>query len=629
MTFEQQTPAGFGPSVNPSTPLERNAINALRKAAAVPVEEQTIFKEERNVWLPDSWLMSRCRLALSQAGAADAALATAELLAERDVLSVPQTLYQLAAQTIDQPEVIHRIKQTLDARDSLLLDETRLPSSANDEELLLAAAARSYLNDPAAVFNYLERLDQIRGAWDRIIKDSDQRTLLAKSLGAGGRHPLTSSMIAASTPRYGEAGAFLLQGIAISLDPEVDHDRRLIDRCADTMRYASLTTMQGHRVAVAVMARAGRAEEVVKHLTTIANIQDARRESGIALRRNDQQLLRQVKRTQANADIDFQVYTLQEAVRGMPVRRITREQRAELARVLAVLGMQSDGWTASGAAATLVELGAIKLAIDVVDHIAPTDPTRSEGAIALVKGLLEIGEVSLAAEQTEKALAWIPTIESENAERATIWGLVEVYLEHHQPQAALDVLGRRVEESGFLKRVRDLFQPTLTDDQLRDNRLRLQAYLQQNRSTQETGPLLAELRQWAPVLLEGDVLIGFYVDGMLSPLLQAGYLTEAWSLLPDLLSALKMSIGDRYSDHLRRFSKLFAAETPALDAVGRDHLIQFLTDLWNTDAQRGIWRTIHSIAGTLPLILALCGPQSLVDIALLANEEGGSWLPPS
>ena len=425
--------------------------------------------------------------------------------------------------------------------------------------------------DTTAVFNYLERLDQKRGAWDRIMLDPEQRALLARSLAAGGRHPLTSSMIASASPRYGESGALLVQGITKALDPENDRDRLLIERCAGTMRYASLTTMQGHRVAVAVMARAGWADQVVAHLTTIANIQEARRESGLALRRNDQQLLRQVKRTQANADIDFQVYTLQEAIRGMPVRRITREDRAELARALAVAGMKSDGWTASGAAATLVELGAIKLAIDVVDHIAPTDPTRSEGAIALVKGLLEIGEVSLAAEQTEKALAWIPTIESENAERATIWGLAELYLEHRRPQEALDLLSRRVEETGFLKRVRHLFQPTLTDDQLRDNRLRLQAYLQQNRSNDEIKPLLSELQKWAPMLLDGDVLIAFYVDGLLAPLLKAGYLADAWSLFPDLLSALRTSVGDRYADHLRRFSKLFAAEAPVIDCRRTGH----------------------------------------------------------
>jgi len=629
VTFEQQMPVTDGPPTNQSASLAQNAINALRNAAAVFVKEQATFKEERNVWLPDSWLMSRCRLALAQAAEAEAALFVAQLLSDRDALAVPQTLHQLA-QRIGNPPVADRlIEQTLSAQDARLLNETLLLDSAHDEELLLASATRSSLGDAPALFAYLERLDQRRGAWDSIIIDAEQRSLLALSLAAGGRHPLTSSMIASSMPRFGESGALFLQGISNALDPDSGSDRLLIERCATTMRYASLTTMQGHRVAVAVMARAGWAEEVVSHLRTIANIQEARRESGLSLRRNDQQLLRQVKRTQANADIDFQVYTLQEAIRGMPVRRITREQRAELARALAVLGMKSDGWTASGAAASLVELGAVKLAIEVVDNIAPTDPTRSEGAIALVKGLLEIGEVSLAAEQTEKALAWIPTIESENAERATIWGLAELYLEHHRPQEALDVLGRRVEESGFLKRVRGLFQPTVTDDQLRDNRLRLQAYLQQNRSAEDTKPLLAELRQWAPVLLEGDVLIAFYVDGLLEPLLDAGYLADAWALFPDLLSALGSSMGDRYGDHLRRFSMLFAAEVPVLDAVGRDHLIQFLTDVWNGDVKRGIWQTVHGIEGTLPLILALSGPQSLADIARLAKDEGSSWLPSS
>jgi hypothetical protein len=636
VTFEQQTLVDDEPPVSPSSSLVQHAIDALRKAAAIFVEEHAVFQEERNVWLPNSWLMSRCRQALAEVGAGEAALDVAQLFSDRDKLAVPQTLHQLAEQAGDRPQAVRVIEQTLAERDAILLSEHRpLDSSREDstrkdeEEYLLASATRAALGDGAAVFNYLERLDQRQGAWDRIMLEPEQRALLARSLAAGGRHPLTTSMVAASVPRYGESGALLLQGITSALDPDNSHDRLLIERCAGTMRYASLTTMQGHRVAVAVMARAGWAEEVVGHLTTIANIQEARRESGLSLRRNDQQLLRQVKRTQANADIDFQVYTLQEAIRGMPVRRITREERAELARALAVLGMKSDGWTASGAAATLVELGAIKLAINVVDHIAPTDPTRSEGAIALVKGLLEIGEVSLAAEQTEKALAWIPTIESENAERATIWGLAELYLQHNRPQEALDLLSRRVEETGFLKRVRDLFQPSVTDDQLRDNRLRLHAYLQQNRSTETIQPILSELQKWGPILLDGDVLIAFYVDGLLGPLLKAGYLTDAWALFPDLLSALKTSMGDRYADHLRRFSMLFAAEAPVLDAVGRETLMQFLVDVWSADVARGIWQTVHGIEGTLPLILALSGPQALAEIALMAKDEGDSWLPPS
>ena len=45
--------------------------------------------------------------------------------------------------------------------------------------------------------------------------------------------------------------------------------------------------------------------------------------------------------------------------------------------------------------------------------------------------------------------------------------------------------------------------------------------------------------------------------------------------------------------------------------------------------ERGIWQTVHGIEGTLPLILALSGPQSLAEIARVAKEEGGSWLPPS
>ena len=53
--------------------------------------------------------------------------------------------------------------------------------------------------------------------------------------------------------------------------------------------------------------------------------------------------------------------------------------RLELANRLAALGNRSDGWTAAGAAATLVELGAVKYGIDVVSKIPDSDPNVLRG----------------------------------------------------------------------------------------------------------------------------------------------------------------------------------------------------------------------------------------------------------
>src|SRR5690606_5951226 len=120
-------------------------------------------------------------------------------------------------------------------------------------------------------------------------------------------------------------------------------------------------------------------------------------------------------------------------------------------------------------------LGALKYAVGVVDHIAPQDPTRSEGVISLVRALLEIGETDLAGEQVQKALAWLHALDRRNPARATIWGLAEVYLAHQQPDMALHLLSHRQPSPSLGDRMRRTFQSRMTDDQLGDNRLRFQA----------------------------------------------------------------------------------------------------------------------------------------------------------
>ena len=202
------------------------------------------------------------------------------------------------------------------------------------------------------------------------------------------------------------------------------------------------------RLTAIALAQAGAIDEVLAQLTAIANIQAARRESGLSLRKGDQNLLRQVKRPTADADIDFQVYTMQEAVRTMPVRQMPREERIELANRLVLLGTQSDGWTAAGAAATLIELGAAKFAIDVVESISAKDPTKAEGYIGLVRGLLAVEEPALAEEQIQKGLEWAHAYPGRNPERALIWGLAQVYLERNQPDKALTILDAWREPTG-------------------------------------------------------------------------------------------------------------------------------------------------------------------------------------
>jgi hypothetical protein len=625
--LEQATPNG--PT---GAPLAGAAIAAIRLAATRDSQLDQPA-QTRNVWQPDTWLIQQLWHALADAGEADAALRVADRAAVRDPLAPTQALYRLARHGAARPELTDRIVRELQRRQRHLLGPFE-PADAprRSEQLLLAAAATAAIGEISMACAYLERLDQIKGGWDRLFPNPELRTLLAETTARIGLHPLTAALIRASLRRFGEAGAHYLQQIADAVAAQLAHDdappavARLLLRCVETIRYATLVTMHSHRVAIAILARAGLADEVMAHLSTVGRVQEARRESGLSLRKNDQSLLRQVKRPQADADVDFLVYTLQDAIRAMPVRQITREQRIELSQQLTTLGMRSDGWTAAGAAGTLIDLGALKFATEVVDNIAANDPTRSEGAIALVDGLLRTGEVERAAEESRKALDWAGSFEGDNAVRATVWGLAEVYLEHERPQEALDLLATRLSEPGFFARLRGLFQPQWDDDDLRDNRLRLAARLQQSAYGAEVDGLLRDLRQWAPRLLEGEALINFYTDGLVEPLLNAGRTDLVTGLLPEVGQALAASAG-KHANHVERVATLLAARLDEGDFSARDMeaISAFLIDLWQADSSRGLWQTVYGVAGSLPLLRRLEGADALEDLAGVADNEGGQW----
>ena len=104
-----------------------------------------------------------------------------------------------------------------------------------------------------------------------------------------------------------------------------------------------------------------------------------------------------------------------------------------------------------------------------------------------------------------------------------MWGVADVYLDFDQPDMALFLLEQRQQEPTFGDRLRRFVRPGWTDDTLRDNRVRLRALLNREDAwTSELQELYDQLCRWAPVLLEGEALISFYVDGILKPLLAAG-----------------------------------------------------------------------------------------------------------
>jgi hypothetical protein len=212
------------------------------------------------------------------------------------------------------------------------------------------------------------------------------------------------------------------------------------------------------------------------------------------------------------------------------------------------------------------------------------------------------------------------------------------------------LLQQRYVDPTFVDRMLRVFQNTVSDDELRDNRLRFQALLLlDNRWRRELQALFDQLRQWAPRLLDGEAIIAFYVDGLLRPLMSAGHADRALNLLPQVAAILSASSGDKHAVHVQRIATLladhvaamrlppFGGPTPsALNGDGaaapalpgsqqRVWLDQFLVALWQADAQKGIWQMVHGVEGSLPLLYALEGADAVVTVAQAAANDGGLW----
>jgi hypothetical protein len=630
----------------PLTPVD-SAIAALLQALRPAADGATAVGEERSVYQPDTWLIQRCWEVLADAGAVQEALAVARLNALRQPLAIHQCLHRLSRQIDRHWGLAAAVAQPLHTAVAPLLRPDARGDAAQTDQLLYGAATAANLAERTLAFACLERLDQFHQPWQRPIVQPDQRKLLAETVLRSGPHPLTAALIAFAVRRFDDAGAQLVGEISAGASEHLRHSShapkmaRLLALSVAAMRNSTLTTLHARRVAATIFGQAGLVSEVLAQLTTVANIQLARRESGLPGRTPDQPVLRQVKRPNANSDIDFQVHTLCQAVRAMPQARLSSEERIELANQLAMLGGQSDGWTAAGAAATLLELGAVRFAVEMVEKIPAGDPTRVEGVIELVRGLLARGDAALAREQVQKGLTWARAYPGRNPERALIWGIAEIYLERDEPQHALAILDQRRGETGFFNRLRSRFSRKLTDDELHDDGLRLRAWLLQDRvSANELNTLVTRLNTWAPRLLDGEARVSFLVDTMLKPLLLSGRTRLALSLLPTLQDALRTGVGEKHAARVAGVATALAAEfarpvddavelaeaVPAalppvapLDAATRTALEQFMRSIWQNDAGRGLWQVIHGIEGALPLLLALEGPQAVAQLAQRVN----------
>lgn len=638
--------------------LAQRALACLQQAAALDPEEVGTILEERVIWQPDSWLIQRIWQALADGGAAGPALTVAQLAAERAPLARAQAVYRLAQFATQHPDhahtdsVLQAVREALHQDRDALFDRDVPDPARMVDRLLLTGAAAALIGAQPLALACIERADQLERAWDRVMVMPELRGYLAEIVASVGLHPLTAALVSQAIRRFEETGAQFVHQVASLLGPRLAlhqlprRNARLLQRCVDTFLFATLTSITGRRLAAAVLGKAAQIDAVLDQVTTIANVQIARRESGLSAGKGDPHFLRQVKRPSANPDVDFQVYTLQEAVKQMPVRTLSRETRVALADRLAALAILSDGWTAAGAVTPLIEIGALKYAVDVVDHIPPTDPTRSEGVISLVRALLTLGDAALAEEQTHKALTWLKSLDKRNPERATIWGLAEVYLEFDRPDMTLHLLDQRQATPPKLReRISRLFGTRWDDDALRDNRLRFRALLKQGADWgKEMQTLYAQLCQWGPRLLDGEALIVFYMDGLLRPLLTAGRADLVWPILPQVRAALSNSSGDRHTLHIQRVSSLLAEQAAPRELVDAHidsaatngaapedptqayhALTRFVLDLWEADAAKGLWQTIHALEGSLPLLMALEGPTALLLIAQMTAREGKEW----
>lgn len=699
--------------------LAHFAIESLHSAATVQPDDAVRITEARGVWQPDSWLIHRCWQVLAEAGAANDALTIASMAEMRHPLAPFHALYTLAKQADSNPQLPQLVSHELVQMSARLFSPWVASEQTQQiERLLYASASASCIGDSSFAFACLERLDQFPRAWDRVIVHPEMRVVLADTITRVGLHPLTCYLMDTAIRDFQDAGAQFIQQIATTIQTRRSDRQQnaryaspntsqlktdiesgiiygdeldvLMARCVKACRNTILTSIHSRRIAATVLAQAGLIDETLEQVHTIATIQDAHRETGSARasrstttsqyagtefragqsdfnRRgrisgdSDGQILRQVERSRSDSDVDFLVHTIKSAIDVFPLDHATPQQRANVGKQVAALGALSDGWTAAGAAATLIKLGGVQDAIDVVEQVQ--DATHSEGAIEVVSGLLETGQDQFADMQAQAALTWARDRNERTPERAIIWGIADAYLDNDRADRAIQILAVLDDvpnqRNAFSRFFRGEWSAddSFTDEDLRSGKLRLRAFLQKEMQhadlngaasseatvetaagfdaqiSPQTDALIRELCGWAPQLLEGEALINFYLDGILEPLLAAGKSRYAWGLLPQLRDALLAVRGSKHAARVAQITKpladrldAYAAQNdPAHTAAMRRRLEEFSVLLWQENARRGIWQAVYGIDGSLPMLLALEGPDALVEIANAAANEGALW----
>jgi hypothetical protein len=621
-----------------------SALASVAAQALQSADRTNTSVADRQVRQPDTWLLRRCYLVLAEHSSADATFSVVELIRDRDPLASYRVLPILARRACDDVGLAFTLSNRVALLRLLLQHPIAGDTAIWGEGLLSLACAAARLDDDTLAFACLERLDQAPGIWLSFFSQPDRRELLAETIALVGLHPLTTHLIRQAIRWHGEAGAQFLQQVAvgaagwIKAGRQLRRSRRLLQRCVETIQNATLTSLLSRRYAASILALGGDANAILEQVTTIANIQEARRESGVAFREAEQKVLRQVKRPRADADVDFQFYTLRDAVDCLDLAALDANHRAMLAERLASLGVGSDGWTAAAATAALIRLDETDHAIAVVDQIDAHDPTRSEAYCVLVDGLLSVGDTENARIQTQKAIRWAQSLAEHHPERLTIWGLATAYLSHGQAQAALKILSQR-RSPPLLVRLRRWLGEVPSEETLREETLRMHAALLGGEGGRDVAvPILATIRHQAPEVLDGKPLALFYTDHVLMPLLKTEHHDLAWSFLHDIQAVLGRILSREQPARVESVAQILIDELARLAEDGQDHRLlerartaatDLLIYLWEGSAKQGIWSTVYSIGGSLSLVVTLAGPEAVVEIAHFIASEGQSWRKPT
>ncbi len=642
-------------------PLVAAATNALRRAAQTPPPPN-----DRQVRQPDSWLLRHCWQTLAAYGSPEVTFAMVDLAGAGEPLSLFRALPQLADRAEGDVGLAVVLAEKLRQISGLIVRPFAGERENWAEQLLSVAYSAARIDDLSLAFACLERLDQQPAIWRTVFARTELRDRLAQTVAYAGPHPLTMQLLRNALRQHDEPGGQFLLSVGsiaaqhIRNERRVAASRRLLQRCVDTFQYAAITSLISRRHAAITFGLAGQPEQILEQITIIANVQEARRMSNIyALRDSEQQLLRQVRRPRANADVDFQLYTLKEAVESLPLERVTLAQRQALADKVAALGGASDGWSAAAAAGALVRLGAAQQAATINQRIDPSDHSRSEAHRVLVEALLRSGDDESAAQQSQAGLRWAQSLAEVHPERLTIWGIVEAYLAQGKAEQALALLEQRRPPS-FAARVRRLLGEKPGEEALREEALRMHAALLKSEEGEGQAVLhLSHVRRWAPTLLDGKALALFYTENVLEPLLSAQNDRVLWAFLPDLCRALGgivsrefptrvEDVSEKLVDRLYRRQMEQRASlslgngdspkgddepvTPQSPEAARlqeeqASLADFLVQLWEQSIGQGLWQTVYAVGGSLPLVIALAGSEAVLVLAQLAGSEGTSWRP--